>query len=302
MARTVRKSIRAGSSEGWAIPSICSAVRPSLIMPPQLIVFGSVMPEEGEAALGDDGDGDDEQAEGEHRQDDVGQDLPHEDPLSAGAGGLRGEHELALRVAERGRARDAGEVGDRHEADADQDVREVLAEEGHDRDQEEERGEGEEDVDHRHQQRLGASPHEAGDQPDRAADGHADDEDAEADDEGHAAAPDEAGEDVVAVLVGAEEVALGADGGVLRHEEVGIVGLVDREDRRQDRRDRHEHEPQQAEPPPDAELAASLASSLAAAGRLGCEGDRRRRPRAGRGGYDVGHHAPALRTRGSTTE
>ena len=40
---------------------------------------------------------------------------------------------------------------------------------------------------------------------------HADEEDAEADDEGHATAPDEAGEDVVAVLVGAEEVALRAD-------------------------------------------------------------------------------------------
>ena len=147
------KSIRAGSSEGWAIPSICSAVRPSLIIPPQLIVFGIGDPEEGEAALGDDGDGDDEQAEGEHRHDHVGQDLSHEDPLATGAGGFGGGHELSLRVAERGRARDSGEVRDRHEADADQDVHEVLAEEGHDRDQEEERGEGEEDVDHRHQQR-----------------------------------------------------------------------------------------------------------------------------------------------------
>ena len=91
-------------------------------------------------------------------------------------------------------------------------------------------------------------------------------------------------------------------GGVLLHEEVGIVGHVDREDRRQDGRDRHEHEPQQADPPPDAELAASLASSLAARGSLGLEGDRRGGLGAGRGRYDVGHHAPALRTRGSTTE
>ena len=54
---------------------------------------------------------------------------------------------------------------------------------------------------------LDAAPEEAGQQPDRAADHHADGEHADRHDERHPPAPDQPGEDVEAVAVGAEQVA-----------------------------------------------------------------------------------------------
>ena len=116
-ARTVRNMHEGGEQGGVGDARPAGAPRrPSLIIPPQLIVFGSVSPRKARLPSATMAMADHEQAEGEQRQDHVGQDLAHEDPPAARAGGLRGEHELALGEGERGGARDAGEGGDRHEA------------------------------------------------------------------------------------------------------------------------------------------------------------------------------------------
>ena len=254
------------------------SVRPALMMLPQVTTSGlTPAPRIARPGFGDDHDRDAEQRDGEHRREDVRQDLTDHDPTVLGALGARGQHELALGPAERRGARDAREHRDGDDGEGQGHVEDRAVEVRGDRQREDQGREGEQDVGDGPERGADPAAEVAGDQPEDPADDEADDDREQPDRERVAAAPDHPGEEVAPVGVDAEEVVEGRAGAVEAGEDV-LVRVGDRQDRGEDRRPDDQRQEDDRGPRPDAELLA-LSWSLRPRPR-----SRRSRPAGARAG------------------
>ncbi len=161
----------------------------------------------GEEALGDDDLGNGQRRIDHHRADEVGNDVPEDDlerPLPGSACGL---DEFALLDRQRLAAHDARHGQPFERADRDEEQIDVAAEDHHQDDDEQDVGQRIHDVDEAHHDRIEPAAEIAGDRAVEHADDDRDDGRRQRDGKRHLRAVEHAGQQVAAVLVGAEIVA-----------------------------------------------------------------------------------------------
>ena len=138
-----------------------------------------------------------------------------------------------------GHVGDARNVRDQHDGDRQHHVEHAGPEHPRDRHREQDGGKREEDVQRAHDEHVGGAAEESSDQAEEDAEQGRDGHRQEGDDQGHAAAPDQAAENIAPLTVEAERVAGGAD---RREAEVVVAHrrVVGADERGQDRRQAHE--------------------------------------------------------------
>ena len=164
-------------------------------------------PDEGERRLLEDREADDEDGVGEHERHDLRDDVPPQDVEVRGANGAGAGDERTLPHGERLGAHDARRRRPAEGTDDEDDVRQAaLPEDGDDDDEQRQVGDDEEEVGEAHEQCADPAPRIARHEADGAADDEADESRGEADDDADLGAVQERAQDVLAAVVGAEQM------------------------------------------------------------------------------------------------
>src|SRR4051812_1676767 len=213
---------------------------------------------------------DDVQHEVAHREhdrgsDDVRQHVAKHEARPGVAEAVRRHDVVAPLRAERLAADDPRVSDPAHDGDRDVEIAEARAEHRHDRDDQDEEGEGREDVDQPADHRVEPAAVIAGEQPhDRADDErnrHADDADLQVD----PGREDDAREDVLAQLVGAEQMCPARP--LQPRRKILLVRRVRRDQRRKHRDEADRYHPGDADPPRPAGARREAPGGAGAAGR-----------------------------------